>query len=109
MCTSDLYRLPSWMIRDSLLRASGLLNPAVGGPPVFPNQPPGIWKDQFMGRFTYKPSIGPAQYRRTLYAFRRRSSAPTFLFDAAMRRTCEVTPRRTNTPLHALTDRKSVD
>ena len=25
------------------------------------------------------------------------------LFDAAMRRSCEVTPRRTNTPLHALT------
>jgi hypothetical protein len=97
------YRLPSWMIRDSMLQASGLLNPAIGGPPVFPYQPPGIWKDQFMGRFTYQPSVGPAQYRRTLYAFWRRSSAPTFLFDAAMRRTCEVTPRRTNTPLHALT------
>jgi len=56
-----------------------------------------------MGRFTYEPSIGPAQYRRTLYTFWRRSSAPTFLFDSAMRRTCEVVPRRTNTPLHALT------
>ncbi|MDA0282135.1 MAG: DUF1553 domain-containing protein, partial [Planctomycetota bacterium] len=41
--------------------------------------------------------------RRTLYAFWRRTSAPTFLFDSAMRRTCEVVPRRTNTPLHALT------
>ncbi len=97
------FRLPSWMIRDATLMTSGLLNPAVGGPPVFPYQPAGVWKDQFMGRFTYQPSVGPAQYRRTLYAFWRRSSAPTFLFDAAMRRTCEVTPRRTNTPLHALT------
>lgn len=97
------FRLPSWMIRDAALQASGMLNPAIGGPPVFPYQPPGVWADQFMGRFTYQPSLGPAQYRRTLYAFWRRSSAPTFLFDAAMRRTCEVTPRRTNTPLQALT------
>lgn len=97
------FRLPSWMIRDASLQASGLLNEAIGGPPVFPYQPPGVWKDQFMGRFVYQPSIGPAQYRRTLYAFWRRTSAPTFLFDAAMRRTCEVVPRRTNTPLHALT------
>lgn len=97
------FRLPSWMIRDAALKASGLLNGAVGGPPVFPYQPPGVWRDQFMGRFVYQPSIGPAQYRRTLYAFWRRTSAPTFLFDSAMRRTCEVVPRRTNTPLHALT------
>ena len=55
-----------------------------------------------MGRFRYEPSQGPAQYRRTLYAFWRRSAAPTFLFDSAQRRVCEVRPRRTNTPLHAL-------
>jgi hypothetical protein len=97
------FRLPSWMIRDATLKASGLLNEATGGPPVFPYQPPGVWRDQFMGRFVYQPSIGRAQYRRTLYAFWRRTSAPTFLFDSAMRRTCEVVPRRTNTPLHALT------
>jgi hypothetical protein len=97
------FRLPSWMIRDAALKASGLLNTATGGPPVFPYQPPGVWRDQFMGRFVYQPSIGRAQYRRTLYAFWRRTSAPTFLFDSAMRRTCEVVPRRTNTPLHALT------
>ena len=56
-----------------------------------------------MGRFDYQPSLGPAQYRRTIYAFWRRSSAPTFLFDSAQRRVCEVGVRRTNTPLHALT------
>ena len=91
------------MIRDAAISVSGLLNPTLGGPPVFPYQPPGVWRDQFMGRFEYIPSVGPAQYRRTLYAFWRRTSAPTFLFDSAMRRTCEVVPRRTNTPLHALT------
>ena len=56
-----------------------------------------------MGRFTYEPSQGAAQHRRTLYAFWRRSIAPTFLFDSAQRRVCEVAMTRTNTPLQALT------
>jgi hypothetical protein len=106
------FRLPSWMIRDSWLKTSGLLNPALGGPPVFPYQPDGVWAEMFMGRFHYQPSQGAAQYRRSVYAFWRRSSAPTFLFDSAQRRVCEVRPRRTNTPLHALTllnDRTSLE
>jgi hypothetical protein len=97
------FRLPAWMIRDAALQASGLLNPALGGPPVRPYQPEGVWEEIFMGRFTYVPSEGAAQHRRTLYAFWRRSSAPTFLFDSAQRRVCEVAMGRTNTPLQALT------
>lgn len=97
------FRLPAWMLRDAALNASGLLNPAIGGPPVRPYQPAGVWEEMFMGRFTYEPSVGDAQYRRSLYAFWRRAIAPTFLFDSAQRRTCEVRPPRTNTPLHALT------
>jgi hypothetical protein len=97
------HRLPAWMIRDHALVASGLLNPALGGPPVKPWQPEGVWEEIFMGRYTYQPSVGQAQYRRTLYAYWRRSSAPTFLFDSAQRRVCEVSMNRTNTPLQALT------
>jgi hypothetical protein len=97
------FRLPAWMIRDAALASSGLLNPALGGPPVRPHQPEGVWEEIFMGRFTYEPSQGTAQYRRTLYAFWRRSIAPTFLFDSAQRRVCEVAMTRTNTPLQALT------
>jgi hypothetical protein len=97
------HRLPSWMIRDHALASSGLLNPNHGGPPVKPWQPEGVWEEIFMGRYTYQPSVGPAQYRRTLYAYWRRSSAPTFLFDSAQRRVCEVRMNRTNTPLQALT------
>ncbi|MEY4133506.1 MAG: hypothetical protein RL592_1564 [Verrucomicrobiota bacterium] len=97
------FRLPSWMIRDSALRTAGLFNPALGGPPVRPYQPDGVWEELFMGRFKYEPSEGAAQYRRTLYAFWRRSIAPTFLFDSAQRRSCEVRNGRTNTPLQALT------
>ena len=97
------FRLPSWMLRDAALKSSGLLNPAVGGPPVRPYQPDGVWEEMFMGRFKYEPSEGAAQDRRTVYAFWRRAIAPTFLFDSAQRRVCEVRPSRTNTPLQALT------
>lgn len=97
------FRLPSWMLRDAALHHAKLLNPALGGPPVRPYQPEGVWEELFMGRFRYEPSEGPAQYRRTLYAFWRRTIAPTFLFDSAQRRSCEVRTSRTNTPLQALT------
>jgi hypothetical protein len=97
------FRLPSWMLRDAALKSAGLLNTAIGGPPVRPYQPPGVWEEMFMGRFKYEPSDGAAQYRRTLYAFWRRAIAPTFLFDSAQRRVCEVRESRTNTPLQALT------
>ena len=97
------FRLPSWMLRDAALGHAGLLNPAFGGPPVRPYQPEGVWEELFMGRFRYDPSEGAAQYRRTLYSFWRRTIAPTFLFDSAQRRSCEVRTSRTNTPLQALT------
>jgi hypothetical protein len=70
---------------------------------VKPYQPAGVWEELFMGRFRYEASEGAAQYRRTLYGFWRRSIAPTFLFDSAQRRSCEVRVGRTNTPLQALT------
>ncbi|QDV07845.1 Planctomycete cytochrome C [Planctomycetes bacterium Poly30] len=41
------YRLPSWMIRDAALAVSGLLVDDVGGPPMYPHQPPGVWEDVF--------------------------------------------------------------
>ena len=91
------------MLRDSALAAAGLLNEAIGGPPVFPYQPDGVWEELFMGRYRYDASEGPAQYRRTIYAFWRRTIAPTFLFDNAQRRSCEVQHHQTNTPLQALT------
>ncbi|MEI6714996.1 MAG: PSD1 and planctomycete cytochrome C domain-containing protein [Verrucomicrobiota bacterium] len=97
------FRMPAWMLRDSALKISGLLNPIQGGPPVRPYQPAGVWEDITMGRFKYRASEGSDQYRRTLYAFWRRSASPAFLFDSAQRRVCEVRAPRTNTPLQALT------
>ncbi|WP_442485177.1 PSD1 and planctomycete cytochrome C domain-containing protein [Aeoliella sp. SH292] len=96
------FRLPSWMIRDVALASGDLLESQMGGPANYPYQPAGVWEALFKERFTYRPSQGDLQFRRTLYAFWRRSSTPTYLFDTSPRRTCEVRPRLTNTPLHAL-------
>lgn len=39
------FRLPAEEIRDSLLSASGLLSFEMGGPPVHPPQPEGLWRE----------------------------------------------------------------
>ena len=97
------YRLPSWMIRDQALAASGLLVARLGGPPVKPYQPPGVWEESTFGEKKYVQDHGEALYRRSLYTFWRRIIAPTEFFDVHSRMTTSVKPARTNTPLHALT------
>ncbi len=96
------YRLPSWMIRDQALAASGLFVEQVGGPPVRPYQPEGVWEEATFGGKRYIPDTGEALYRRSLYTFWRRIIGPTMFFDVAPRQTCIVKPVRTNTPLQAL-------
>ncbi len=96
------YRLPSWMLRDQALAASGLLVGRRGGPPVNGYQPPGVWEEATFGNKKYKQDHGEALYRRSLYTFWRRIIAPTMFFDSASRQVCTVKPFRTNTPLHAL-------
>ena len=96
------YRLPSWVIRDQALAASGLLTPTYGGPPVKTYQPPGIWEEATFGNKRYVQDKGEALYRRSLYVFWRRIVGPTMFFDVANRQTCSVKTTTTNTPLHAL-------
>ncbi len=97
------FRLPSMIIRDAALSVSNLLNGKLGGKPVYPYQPIGLWKEFSLEKFSYKPSKGEDLYRRSLYTFWRRTVAPPNLFDSANRQTCIVKPSRTNTPLQALT------
>lgn len=97
------YRLPSWMIRDLALAASGLMVDQLGGPSVKPYQPSGIWEEATFGKKTYEQDHGESLYRRTLYVYWRRIVGPTMLFDNAARQTCSVNRFSTNTPLHALT------
>ena len=70
------YRLPSWMIRDQALAASGLLVNKPGGPPVKTYQPPGIWEEATFGTKRYTQDKGEALYRRSLYIFWRRIDEP---------------------------------
>ena len=96
------YRLPSFMIRDQALAVSGLLVRTVGGPPVNPYQPSGIWEEATFGKKKYSQDHGERLYRRSLYTFWRRIVGPTIFFDSSARQTCTVRSHRTNTPLHAL-------
>ena len=96
-------RLTAEMVRDQALLASGLLNTAMGGPPVMPPQPAGVWNSGYNNE-KWTDATGPNRYRRAIYTFIKRTSGyPSFLtFDASDRDTS--LPRRiaTNTPLQAL-------
>src|SRR5207248_2770237 len=85
----------------------GRLNPAIGGPSVFPPQPPGIWENSFSFYDTkerWVDDTGPNRYRRGLYTYWRRTAPfPMALtFDTNSRDVCSVRRLRTNTPLQAL-------
>jgi hypothetical protein len=99
-------RLEAEEIRDTALAVSGLLNPQIGGPSVYPYQPPGLWEAvAFENTRKYEQSQGAENYRRGIYTYWRRSIPyPSLItFDAPTRETCTVKRPRTNTPLQALT------
>ncbi len=100
------FRLSSLSLRDVALASSGLLDAHLGGKPVYPYQPKGIWDGLAITNerdFTYPQSKGSDLYRRSLYTFWRRTVAPSNMFDASVRNTCKVRLTVTSTPLHALT------
>ncbi len=96
-------RLTAEMVRDQALLASGLLDTTVGGPPVMPPQPAGIWNSVYSGE-RWTDATGPNRYRRAIYTFVKRTSGypSALIFDASDRDV--MLPRRipTNTPLQAL-------
>ena len=99
------FRLDASAIRDSALYASGLMNGVMGGPPVKPHQPAGLWGTVAGGAgVRYKTSGGRDLYRRGLYTYWKRAVNPPrmLIFDAATREYCSVLRRSTNTPLQAL-------
>ena len=100
------FRMPSLLLRDWALAAAGVLDPRVGGQPVYPYQPDAVWEALAITKerdFTYPASQGSDLYRRSLYTFWRRTVGPTNMFDASNRQTCRVRLSNTSTPLHALT------
>jgi hypothetical protein len=100
------YRLDAEEIRDLALSASGLLSNKVGGPPVKPYQPEGIWEAVAMKESNtrnYKADSGESLYRRSIYTFWKRTAPnPTMeILNAPTRETFCVRRERTDTPLQA--------
>ena len=102
LARSPRVRLSAEMIRDQALAVSGLLGGEIGGPSVKPYQPKGLWKE--LSGTDYVPDHGDKLWRRSLYTFWKRTSAPPTMttFDAPGREACSVRPGRTSTPLQAL-------
>ena len=98
-------RLEAEMIRDAALRASGLLSDQLGGPSVFPPQPPGVTTEGAYGSLAWNISTGPDRYRRGLYTFTKRTApfAMFTTFDAPSGEASVARREVSNTPLQALT------
>ncbi len=100
-------RLDAEPLRDLALAASGMLSDKVGGPPVKPYQPEGIWEAVAMPQSNtrhYKQDTGEALYRRSIYTFWKRTAPPATMeiLNAPSREKFCVRRERTNTPLQAL-------
>ncbi|MXZ35158.1 MAG: DUF1553 domain-containing protein [Acidobacteria bacterium] len=92
-------RLEGEIIRDAALAVSGLLNPEMGGPSVFPPIPPGM-------KANWETTQDPAERnRRSLYVFIRRNTRYPMFETFDLPDTHESCPRRdiTTSPLQALT------
>ena len=95
-------RLHAEMLRDHALAGSGLLVDTVGGPSVFPYEPPGLWEEK--SGASYPRSSGDGLHRRSLYTYWKRTSPPPamLILDAANRDVCTARRSPTATPLQAL-------
>ena len=96
-------RLDAEVIRDACLSASGLLAGKMGGPPVHPPQPEGIYLFTQSAK-PWPESQGEDRYRRGLYTQFWRSSPHPMMptFDAPDANSACTRRVRSNTPLQAL-------
>ena len=92
------------MIRDSLLKAAGLLSEKMYGPGVRPPQPAGVTEVVY-GNNAWKASTGEDRYRRSIYTFAKRTApfAMTTTFDAPSGESCLPKRDVSNSALQALT------
>ncbi len=98
-------RLEAEQIRDSALKAAGLLSPKMYGPSVFPPQPPGVTTEGTYGKLDWQVSTGEDRYRRGLYTFAKRTAPYAMFgtFDGPSGEACTAKREVSNTALQALT------
>jgi hypothetical protein len=92
-------------VRDIALQASGLLNPKLGGPSVYPPQPAFLMQPPARyGPKVWPEETGENRYRRAIYTFRFRSVPYPVLqtFDVPVGEAACVNRARSNSPLQAL-------
>ncbi|MCA9088290.1 MAG: DUF1553 domain-containing protein, partial [Planctomycetaceae bacterium] len=117
LARQNRFRVEAEIVRDLYLSASGLLQPRIGGPSVFPDLPPGIAELAYANNFKWGDSdwnkrpdnpqpVAPKddRYRRGLYTFFKRTVVHPNLvtFDCPDGNTTCVERRASNTPLQAL-------
>lgn len=108
LASQNRLRVEAETVRDLALATSGMLNPRIKGPSVFPPLPPGVIELAFVdviNRGPWKVSEGGDRFRRGLYTFFQRTSPYPMLqlFDAPDSNTTCTRRERSNTPLQALT------
>ena len=99
------FRVNAEIVRDIALTASGLLNPQVGGPSIYPEAPGFLFQPPASyGPKNWFTSTGSAAHRRSLYVHSYRSVPypPLQVFDAPKGDAACVRRNRSNTPLQAL-------
>lgn len=98
------FRVDAEVVRDIALSAAGLLSSNLGGPSVFPRQPPGTSENVEFASFNWQVDQNENRYRRGLYThWKRRTLYPSFASFDAPNRTSACTRRERNTnPLQAL-------
>ena len=103
LARQNRLRLDAEIIRDAALSASGLLTKTLGGPGVYPYQPPEVFSFTQSKR-AWKESEGEDRYRRGMYTYLWRQSQHPLLttFDAPDGQTACTRRNRSNTPLQAL-------
>ena len=60
------FRLPAEMVRDNALAVSGLIDNRIGGPSVYPYQPPGLWEEVAYGGVFSAQKYGEEPWPRSV-------------------------------------------
>lgn len=104
LAQQNRLRLDAEIIRDASLAASDLLTAELGGPPVYPPQPEGVF-DFTQDRKPWKTETDRGRYRKAMYIHLWRSSLyPSMtVFDFPDANVTCTRRIRSNTPLQSLT------